>query len=122
MNFKSRITGSQPQIAGSQPRTGQTARDPAQEAIVEQQDSQRQHEMIQEGEVCGEDDSDLKRSDDEEAGDAPAARQEKHPDQSEFGGQREQRHSSLKLVRKLLGVPADPVRQRTVFVVVIEGG
>src|SRR2546422_7186276 len=59
------------------------------EAVVEEQKTQRQDKIIKEGEIGGENDSNLERSDQREANDAEAARQKEHPCQAQFGYQRE---------------------------------
>src|SRR5260370_28576248 len=95
---------------------------PAQKLIIEQKNSQRQDEVVEKCQIRGEDDANLKRCNDKEANDAPSPRQKKHPGKPEFNAQRQQSHSCMKPVWKLLRIPSNPIRQRAVFVVMIHRG
>ena len=98
---------------------GKNCRD---DAVVEKEEAERQHDVIQERVVGRENNSDLKGSEDAESGDAEAARQKYEPAQDELGREGEKYRAGVKRVRDLLHVPADPARQRAVLVIVVHGG
>ena len=93
-----------------------------QEIVIEQQDAEREHEVIQEGVVGGEDDAEFPRRDDEEADEAHAARKKEHEDEAEFQHQRARRSGGVKPMWQMLDVPADPGGQRAVLVVLVHRG
>src|SRR5712691_3724865 len=91
--------------------------------IVEQQDAEHEHDVVQESVIGGEDDDRLERAHQEEAGEPERAREERHPYQQELEGEHHHDASMVEPDRQeLLHVPAYPARQRQVLVVVIEGG
>src|SRR2546426_1172092 len=89
-------------------------------AVIEQQYPQREHEVIQERVICGEDDADLPDRYDEEAYDSDAPRQKHRPHQDEFERQCEKRRRRMKPMREMLHIPADPGWQRAILVILVE--
>src|SRR5579885_1915043 len=87
--------------------------------IVKKQEAQRKHKIIQERIVRRQNDSNLKRRQDQEADQAAAAGKNKQPAEAEFCDEGEKRQKRLKRVRQLLRVPADPGGQRAVLVILV---
>ena len=94
---------------------------PHEELVIEKQNSQRQHQVIQERVVCRQNHANLPRRDDEKANQAHAPREKHHQHESEFHRQRSGRRSHLEPMRKMLHIPADPRGQRTILVVLVHG-
>src|SRR5438477_12662538 len=90
--------------------------------VIKQQNAQDQNQIVEKRIIGGQDYYGLPDGDYEEQSDSPAPGKEHHPDQSEFHDQRGAGGESVKLVRQLLHVPADPSWQRTVLVVIVHGG
>src|SRR5579872_6558178 len=93
----------------------------SQVSVVQEQNPQRKDEVIQKCIVRGQNYADLPRSDNEKADQAPASREEKHPDQHQFESQRRESGRNMKPVRQVLYVPSDPGWQGTVLVILDHG-
>ena len=92
-----------------------------QKLVIEQQKSQREHQVIQKRVIRRENDADLPRRDDEEADQPHAAREEHHEHKAQLQPQRSCHRGRVEPVRQMLGVPADPRGQRAVLVVLVHG-
>jgi hypothetical protein len=92
------------------------------EAIVEKQDLQRKHKVIQESVVRRQNNTDLEWCNNPETQDAEAARQDHQPNKEQFDEECGEGGCGMKLVRKLLRIPAQPGGQRTILIVVVQGG
>src|SRR5262245_15867520 len=90
--------------------------------VIQKENSECQHQIIQERIVCRENDGDLQESNETEADDAKDARQKYQADHHQFGEDRDEGGSFVKTPRKLLRVPADPGRKRAVLVILVHGG
>ena len=94
----------------------------AEEAVIQQQESKRQNEVIEKGVVGGEDHANFPRGHNQEADHAPAARKKQHPYDDQFQRQGGERRCPMEPVRQVLDVPTDPGGQGTVLVVLVHGG
>src|ERR1700735_424082 len=95
---------------------------PFNEAIVEQEEAEREDDVIEKRVIRGEDNSDFKRRDDAKAGNAKRARQKEHPDEHQLDREREEHGEGVETMREVLHVPADPGGKRAILVVVVHGG
>jgi len=107
-------------------RTDLGSRRPEPEArqgsVVQQEEAEDEHQVVEEGIVGREDDADLEHGADSKAGEAEWPRQPGEPDEDELQDEREERGGGVEAVRELVDVPADPGGQRTGFVVVVHRG
>src|ERR1700739_2012904 len=87
--------------------------------VVQQQEAQREYEVIQKRIVGGENHDDLPRCRDEETNHAYAAGEKKHPHQRKFQQQRAGCTGGGEPRGKMLTSPADPGGQRSVLVVFV---
>src|SRR5437016_13569907 len=87
--------------------------------VIKQQNAQDQNQIVEKRIIGGQDYYGLPDGDYEEQSDSPAPGKEHHPDQSEFHAQPGAGGETVKRVRQLLHVPADPRWQRTVPVVIL---
>src|SRR5579883_1556902 len=94
---------------------------PLDESVVKQKEAERKDNVVQEGVVPRQNNSDLKRRDDAEASDAKAAGQEQGPAEHEFDSEREADRGGVEPVRQMLDVPSDPGGQRRILVVIVHG-
>ena len=92
-----------------------------QELVIQQQNSQNQHEVIQKRVIAGRDDAQLQGRHDREQHNPKGSRKKQHPHQNEFENQREPRGPDVKPVRQVLRVPPDPGGQRAILVILIHG-
>src|SRR5712671_6807781 len=91
-----------------------------QKLVIEQQNSQDQHEVIQKSVIRRENDPYLPQRHDEKTQDAKSSRQQHHPSQPQFQGQRHKSGRRMEPVRKVLHVPSNPRRQRAVLVILVQ--
>lgn len=81
------------------PPRGQNADD---KLVVEEKHAHREHEVVEECVVGAEDDSNLPGRNDEEADDAPTAREKQHPDENDLKRQCAGNGGRMKPVREML--------------------
>src|ERR1700733_11064647 len=77
-----------------------------QKAIVQQQDSQRQNQVVKKGVVGGEDHAHFPRSHNKKANDTPTSRQKHRPNQSQLQRESGKHTRRMEPVRQMLRVPA----------------
>ncbi len=92
---------------------------PSNTAVVQQQKSQRQHQVIQKRVVGRDNYADLPRCDNAKANEPRSPRQKHHPDHGQLHAQRACHCGRMKPVRQMLDIPPDPRGQRPVLVVLI---
>ena len=90
------------------------------EPVIEQQNPQCQHEVIQKRVVSRKDDADLPWRNDQKTQDVQSPRQEHHPCQPQLQCQRSHRRRRVEQVRQVLHIPADPSRQWPILVILVE--
>ena len=95
---------------------------PAEKYVVEQQDAERQDEVVEKCVVGGEDDGNFEWRDDAKAQDAETPGKKEQPDEDELGGESVEDGGGVKPVRQLLDLPANPGGERAVLVIVVHGG
>ncbi len=88
--------------------------------VIEQQEPQSQHQVIQERIVRRKDDADLPGRDDQKAQNPQPPRQKHHPREPQFQHQCSKRGRCVEPVRKMLHVPANPSRQWPVLVILVQ--
>src|ERR1700678_3877225 len=108
--------------SAGEPRADARGEGPLRGGVVQQEDAQEENQVIEEGVVGGEDDSDLEGRNDAEADEAEAAREKEHPDQCQFREEREEGSGGVEGVREVLHVPADPGGQGAVLIIVVHRG
>ena len=90
-----------------------------QKAVVQQQKSQNEDQIIQKRIIGREDDANLPGRHDEKERDSNSARKKCRPDQDQFESEREERRCGVKPVRQVLHIPADPCWQRSILIILI---
>ena len=105
--------------ASREPHSPLLRYDAQHKAIIEQEHTQGENQIVQKSVVRRQDHTEFPGGDNEKAYDSPTAWREEHPNQAQLQSQRGIHRPSMKPVWQVLHIPANPSRQRSVLVVLI---